>query len=80
MSEIAGVKGPRNKAPRRISSAAKVGLRSNVDVMLAASGMAIAFSSMVFAGYMVADVDRPPRIAGMEYLSVFAKHHHRIGS
>ena len=80
MSEIADVKGPRNKAPRRISSTARLGLRSNVDIMLAASGVAIAFSSMVFAGYMVADVDRPPRIAGMEYLSVFAKPNHSLAA
>ena len=80
MAEIAGASASRNKPPRRISSVAKLGPRSNIDIMLAASGVAIALSSMVFAGYMVADVDRPPRIAGMEYLSVFAKPNHALAA
>ena len=61
MAEIASVKASRNKPLRRASAVARTGLRSNIDIMLAGSGVAIAFSSMVFAGYMVADVDRPPR-------------------
>jgi hypothetical protein len=80
MAEIASVKASRNKPLRRASAVARTGLRSNIDIMLAGSGVAIAFSSMVFAGYMVADVDRPPRIAGMEYLSVFAKPNHALAA
>jgi hypothetical protein len=71
---------PARRPSRRISPIAKLGPRSNIDIVLAASGVAIALSSMAFAGYMVADVDRPPRIAGMEYLSVFAKPNHALAS
>jgi len=80
MAEIAGVNASRHKPFRRAPAVARIGLRSNIDIMLAASGVAIALSSMVFAGYMVADVDRPPRIAGMEYLSVFAKPNHALAA
>ncbi len=44
--------------------------------MLATFGVVIALSSLGFAGYMISDVDRPPRIAGMEYLSIFARPSH----
>ena len=76
MSEIAPAKPPRRNAP----AADAIGLRSTIDVMLAATGVAIALSSVAFAGYMVADGDRPPRIAGMEYLSVFAKPNHSLAA
>ena len=74
-AEIAA-KTPRK--PPQDATLAGIGLRSNIDVMLAATGVAIALSSVAFAGYMVADADRPPRIAGMEYLSVFAKPNHSL--
>jgi hypothetical protein len=80
MAETARANLARSKPPRRFSSIAKPGPRSNIDIALAACGVAIALSSMGFAGYMVADVDRPPRIAGLEYLSVFAKPNHALAS
>jgi hypothetical protein len=75
MPEIVA-KGARQKPPQRLSPAAGPAPASNVDRLLAASGVAIACSTLAFAGYMVADSDRPPRIAGMEYLSVFARPSH----
>jgi hypothetical protein len=77
MSEIAA-RNVARKPPAPRLSAARFGLRSNIDIMLAASGVGIALSSLVFAGYMLSDADRPPRIAGMEYLSVFAKPNHSL--
>jgi hypothetical protein len=79
MSETAGAKASRFKPPLD-QALAGPGLRSNIDILLAAAGVAIALSSMAFAGYMVADADRPPRIAGMEYLSVFAKPNHSLSA
>ena len=78
MPEIAA-KGTRQKPSQRFSPVAGLAPASNVDRMLAASGVAIACSTLAFAGYMVADSDRPPRIAGMEYLSIFARPSHRAG-
>ncbi len=75
MPEIAA-KGARQKPSQRFSPVAGLAPASNVDRMLAASGVAIACSTLAFAGYMVADSDRPPRIAGMEYLSIFARPSH----
>jgi hypothetical protein len=43
-----------------------------VDVALIGSGLAAAAGSVVFAGLMVMQGDHPPRVNGMEYLSVFA--------
>ena len=48
--------------------------------MLAAFGVLIALSSLALAGYMVAGVDRPPRIAGLEYLSIFARPSHPVAT
>jgi hypothetical protein len=75
MPEIAA-KGARQKPPRRSSPTADLAPASNVDRILAASGIAIACSTLAFAGYMVSDSDRPPRIAGMEYLTIFARPSH----
>jgi hypothetical protein len=75
MPEIVA-KGARQKPPQRLSPVAGPAPASNVDRLLAASGVAIACSTLAFAGYMVADSDRPPRIAGMEYLSIFARPSH----
>ena len=72
MPEIAA-KGARQKSSRRLPAVAEVAPTSNVDRLIAALGVAIACSTLAFAGYMVADNDRPPRIAGMEYLSIFAR-------
>jgi len=74
MPEIAASHDARNKPSPRFSPA------SNVDRLLAASGVVIACSSLAFAGYMLADSDRPPRIAGMEYLSIFARPSHSLAT
>jgi hypothetical protein len=65
-------KAPRKTAPRRYARAAAVTRVSSVDVALAGFGVVIALSSLAFAGYMVVDGGGSPRIAGMEYFSVFA--------
>jgi len=78
MPEIAASNNARGKPSQRFSPAVKFAPASNVDRMLAASGVVIAFSSLAFAGYMLADTDRPPRIAGMEYLSIFARPNHSL--
>jgi hypothetical protein len=75
MPQIAA-KGTRKKPSQRYAPVAGPAPASNVDRILAASGVAIACSTLAFAGYMVADSDRPPRIAGMEYLSIFARPSH----
>jgi hypothetical protein len=72
MPESAAAKVPRKTAPRRYSRAAEVTRVSSVDVALAGFGVVIALSSLAFAGYMVVDGGGAPRIAGMEYFSVFA--------
>ena len=64
------------KSPRRVATAAELAPASPVDRLLAASGVAIACSTLAFAGYMVADTSRQPRIAGIEYLSIFARPSH----
>ena len=76
MPEIAAPNDARRKPPQRLSPAAKFAPASNVDRLLGASGVVIACCSLAFAGYMLADKDRPPRIAGMEYLSIFARPSH----
>lgn len=78
MPEIAASSAARKKLSQQYSSAAKIAPGSNVDRVLAASGVLIACSTLAFAGYMMADVDRPPRIAGMEYLSIFARPSHSL--
>lgn len=77
MSESAATNASRKKSPR-YSPAAEIGAGSNVDRALAVCGVLIAFSSLAFAGYMLADADGPPRIAGPEYLSIFARPSHSI--
>jgi hypothetical protein len=72
MPEPAAAKALRKTAPRRYSRAVAVSRASSVDVALAGFGVMIALSSLAFAGYMVADGGGSPRIAGMEYFSVFA--------
>ena len=66
----------RKKPPRRHSPAAIISRSSSVDRALIGSGVLIALSSLAFAGYMVADADRPTRIAGMEYLGIFGRPNH----
>jgi hypothetical protein len=73
MNDTAASPAPRKKQPPKPAPAATTGSAPHVDRMLAAFGVLIALSSLGFAGYMVADVDRPPRIAGLEYLSIFAR-------
>lgn len=75
MPEIVA-KGARQKSSPRFSPVVESAPASNVDRLLAASGVAIACSTLAFAAYMVSDSDRPPRIAGMEYLSIFARPSH----
>jgi hypothetical protein len=65
------------RPPSRLPDA-KTGQSSSVDRVLATFGVLIALSSLGFAGYMISDVDRPPRIAGMEYLSIFARPSHGV--
>jgi hypothetical protein len=65
------------RPPSRLPDA-KTGQSSSVDRMLATFGVLIALSSLGFAGYMISDVDRPPRIAGLEYLSIFARPSHGL--
>jgi hypothetical protein len=79
MPEIAASNSARGK-PRRLSPAARFARASIVDRVLTASGVAIACSSLAFAGYMLADSDRAPRIAGMEYLSIFARPSHSLAT
>lgn len=68
---------PQKRPPSRLPDA-KSGQSSHIDRLLATFGVLIALSSLGFAGYMISDVDRPPRIAGMEYLSIFAKPSHPV--
>jgi hypothetical protein len=58
--------------------AGAIGRSTHVDRALVGFGVVIALSSLGFAGYMVTDVDRPPRIAGLEYLSIFARPSHSL--
>ena len=44
-----------------------------IDRALAGGGVAAAFFSFAFAGYMVADRGRQPHFAGQQYLAIFAK-------
>jgi hypothetical protein len=78
MPDIAPANAARKK-PSRFSPAA-ISHGSRADRALAAFGVLTALCSLAFAGYMVADVDRPPRIAGMEYLSVFAAPGHAVAA
>ena len=56
------------------ASAAKPLLAKSLgDIALAGTGVAMAASSVVFAGYMLMQPDHGPRINGMEYLAVFGK-------
>ncbi|MGA2042659.1 MAG: hypothetical protein ABSG83_04735 [Roseiarcus sp.] len=73
MSEIADLPGSRGRRPRRKPDVAAIVPRSRVDLALAGFGVLIALSSLGFAGYMVSDIDRPTRVAGMEYLAIFAR-------
>lgn len=78
MPDVPTSNASRKKPPRRYSPAVAISHGSPVDRMLAAFGVLIALSSLAFAGYMVADVDRAPRIAGLEYLSIFARPGHSV--
>jgi hypothetical protein len=73
MPDIAAAKAARKKSPRRYSPVAAISRSSSVDRALIGCGVVIALSSLTFAGYMVADVDQSPRIAGMEYLGIFGR-------
>jgi hypothetical protein len=76
MANVSASNASRNKPPGRLSRVAAIGHSSSADRVLAAVGVMTALSSLAFAGYMVADADRPPRIAGLEYLSIFARPGH----
>jgi hypothetical protein len=76
MPDAPASRAPQRKYTRRFPPAAPTSDRSPVDGALAGFGVVIALSSLAFAGYMVSDVDRAPRIAGMEYLSIFARPSH----
>jgi hypothetical protein len=78
MNDIAASRPARQKRPPSRLPDAKTGQTSHADRVLATFGVLIALSSLGFAGYMISDVDRPPRIAGMEYLSIFAKPTHSV--
>ena len=80
MPEIAASNDTRGKSPQRLSPAARIAPVLTADRLLGASGVVIACSSLAFAGYMLADKDRPPRIAGMEYLSIFARPSHSVAT
>jgi hypothetical protein len=49
------------------------------DRALIGGGVAMAFCSTVFAGYMIADTDRQPVFPGGEYLAIFSKPSHSHG-
>jgi hypothetical protein len=66
----------RPKAPPKHSPIAGIDDGSRVDRVLAGSGVLLAFSSLGFAGYMVASVDHPPQVAGLEYLAIFSRPSH----
>ena len=76
MPDKAAANAARQKPPRRPSAVAAISRSSSVDRALIGCGVLIALSSLSFAGYMVADVGQPPRIAGMEYLGIFGRPNH----
>jgi hypothetical protein len=76
MSETAELPASRGRRPLRKPDVAAIVPRSRVDRALAGFGVLIALSSLGFAGYMVSDIDRPTRVAGMEYLAIFARPSH----
>ena len=78
MNDIAAPRPAPQKRPLSRLPDAKTGHSSHIDRMLATFGVLIALSSLGFAGYMISDVNRPPRIAGMEYLALFAKPSHSV--
>jgi hypothetical protein len=80
MSEATATNRVAAKSKRRFAPAARDAPVSSVDRLLGACGVMIAGSSLAFAGYMFAHNDRPPRIAGMEYLSIFARPSHSLAS
>jgi len=81
MTDNAGSRPTRAARPPRESKiAAAPPPRSQVDRALAGIGVLIALSSLGFAGYMVSDIDRPTRIAGMEYLAIFARPSHALST
>lgn len=43
------------------------------DVLLRATGVALAGGSLTFAAHMTADPDRKPQIVGVEHLAIYAK-------
>jgi hypothetical protein len=50
--------------------------RFTTDRALVGSGVAMAFCSVVFAGYMITDTDRQPYFPGLEYLAIFTQPSH----
>jgi hypothetical protein len=80
MPDVAAANAARKKPPRRHSPVAIIGRSSSVDRALIGSGVLIALSSLAFAGYMVADTGRQPRIAGMEYLGIFGRPNHSVAA
>jgi hypothetical protein len=53
-------------------------LHLSIDRMLIGGGLATAFCSLAFAGYMIGDRDRRPYFPGGEYLAIFARPNHGI--
>ncbi|HLW91263.1 MAG TPA: hypothetical protein VKS78_08190 [Roseiarcus sp.] len=63
-------------APSRASTPAPAPrwrLRVTMDRVLTTGGVAAAFCSIAFAGYMIGDRDRQPYFPGQEYLAIFAR-------
>jgi hypothetical protein len=59
--------------PSESSRRPKVRFRFSGDRALVGSGVAMAFCSVVFAGYMITDADRQPYFPGLEYLAIFSQ-------
>jgi hypothetical protein len=62
--------------PSDSSREPKVRVRFTADRALVGGGVAMAFCSVVFAGYMITDSDRQPYFPGLEYLAIFSQPSH----
>jgi hypothetical protein len=65
-----------NARPSESSRQPKVRFRFTADHALVGSGVTMAFCSVVFAGYMITDIDRRPYFPGIEYLAIFSQPSH----
>jgi hypothetical protein len=74
--------GRRDAASSKRGRSATAGLApvSRIDRLLGVCGVVMAGSSIAFAGYMVADDQHAPRIAGLQYLSIFARPSYSMAS